>query len=322
MSLWKRILIAVAVVAVALSLLNASWIAGAQPGRLIVVAQRGIVQPARDPAQAGCDAARILPPEDNLYIENSLPSLYKATRLGADAVAVDVRRTRDGQMVLFRDSDLDCRTNGKGPLAARTLAELKALDIGYGYTADGGRTFPLRGRGIGGMPTVEEALREVWRSRIVFNLRGADPGDADALVAAFARAGVKIDAKHSFHGHPAVLARLKRLVPPAWTYGKADLASGCLADYKRTGWLGFVPGSCRDATVAVPIDGQWTLWGWPNRFQARLRGANARLMMFQAYRDGEIVGLQRPEQLAQVPRDFRGYVFIEDFHNVGRALQR
>ena len=22
---------------------------------------------------------------------------------------------------------------------------------------------------------------------------------------------------------------------------------------------------------AVPLDGQWTIWGWPNRFQARVR---------------------------------------------------
>ena len=322
MSLWKKILIIIAVIAVALSLINASWIAGAQPGRLVVVAQRGIVQPTVGSRQGGCDAARIRPPEENLYIENSLPSLYKATRLGADAVSVDVRRTRDGQMVLFRDPTLDCRTNGKGALADRTLAELKALDIGWGYTADGGRTFPLRGRGIGGMPTVEEALREVWRTRIVFNLRGTDPADADALVAAFSRAAVKIDDKYSFHGRPAVLARLKSLVPRAWTYGEAELESGCLADYKRIGWLGFVPASCRGATVAVPLNGQWTLWGWPNRFQARMGGAGARQVMFERYSGGEIVGLRRPEQLGEVPRDFRGHVFIEDFYNVGRALRR
>ena len=321
MSLWKKVLIAVAVLAVAFSLLNASWIAGAQPGRLIVVAQRGIVQPALRPEEGGCDAARIRAAEDNLYIENSLPSLYKATRLGADAVAVDVRRTRDGQAVLFRDATLECRTDGRGRLADRTLAELKALDIGHGYTGDGGRTFPLRGRGIGGMPTVEELLREVPRSGIVFNLPSGDPADADALLAALARAGAKIEGRFGFHGAPAVIARVKRLAPQAWAF-TGEALDDCIADYARTGWTGFVPASCKGATTAVPLDSPWTLWGWPNRLQSRLRGAGAKLLIFEAYRDGGIVGLTRPEQLDEVPRDFRGHLFIEDFHAVGRALQR
>ncbi len=36
--------------------------------------------------------------------------------------------------------------------------ELQALDIGYGYTADGGKTFPFRGKGINLMPTLDEVL--------------------------------------------------------------------------------------------------------------------------------------------------------------------
>ena len=37
-------------------------------------------------------------------------------------------------------------------------AELEALDIGHGYTADGGATFPFRGKAVGEMPTLGEAL--------------------------------------------------------------------------------------------------------------------------------------------------------------------
>lgn len=38
------------------------------------------------------------------------------------------------------------------------MAELKALDIGYGYTADDGATFPFRGKGVGLMPSIEEVF--------------------------------------------------------------------------------------------------------------------------------------------------------------------
>ena len=57
-------------------------------------------------------------------------------------------RSRDGR-------GLDCRTDGHGVTHDHTLAE---LDIGYGYTGDGGKTYPLRGRGVGMMPTLEEVL--------------------------------------------------------------------------------------------------------------------------------------------------------------------
>ncbi len=34
------------------------------------------------------------------------------------------------------------------------------------------------------------------------------------------------------------------------------------------------------------------------------------------------VGIERPEQLNEVPRSFRGYLWVEDIYNVGPALGR
>jgi len=324
MMIWKPLGLAIAGGAIALSLINASWIAPDPQGKLVLVARRGLAQrfPREAEAQGACTAARIAPvEEENRYIENSLPSYYKAVRFGADAIEVDVQRTRDNQIVLFRDQTLECRTDGKGRVGDQDLAALKRLDIGYGYTADGGKTFPLRGRGIGGMPTLEEALREVPAARLIFNFVSADPADADALVAAFGRAGVKIDKKFSFFGAPAVTARVRAMAPGAWTYGKAEL-QGCLGDYIKTGWTSFVPASCRNTTIAIPVDRQWAVWGWPNRFLARMAAANSKVMVLGPARGGEIVGLEAVEQIDDVPRDFRGYLWIEDFYTVGRAVQR
>ena len=324
MKVWKPLGLGIAGLAVTLSLINASWIAPDPKGQLVLVARRGL-GPQFTPDAAvdgGCTASRIAPPGDHLFIENSLPSLYKAMRLGAGALEVDVQRTRDGQVVLFRDETLECRTNGRGRVRDHDLAALKALDIGFGYTADGGKTYPLRGRGIGGMPTVEEALREVRTSRFVFRFVGRDPADADALVAAFARAEMKIDpARYSFTGDPTVAARVKALVPGAWTYGKAEL-EGCLSDYMRVGWTSFVPAACRNTTVAIPVDKQWAIWGWPNRFLARMADAGSKVMVLGPERRGEVTGLETVEQIDDVPRDFRGYLWIEDFSTVGRAVQR
>ncbi|MFN3389739.1 MAG: glycerophosphodiester phosphodiesterase family protein [Allosphingosinicella sp.] len=314
--------IGVAAVAVALSLTNASWIAGKPTGRLMVVAQRGIAQPLADGADPqACAAAQIQDPQGSLWIENSLASLYKSTRIGADAVEVDARRTADDRIVLFRDETLDCRTDGTGRVAEKTLAELKALDIGHGYTADGGATFPMRGRGIAAMPTLEEALRELRGVPLIVRFRGADPADADALVAEFARVGAKIDDGHGFYGDPRVLARLEQIAPGAWTFG-ADALGACLESYRKTGWTGVVPAACEATTVGVPTGAGFTVWGWPYRFFARMAGAGSKVLMYRAVEDGAIAGLDRPEQFDQVPRDFKGHVFVDDFGTMGPALRR
>ena len=322
MSRWKIFGIAVAVFAVAVSLLNASWLAPRPKGKLLLVAHRGLAQQfdREGVDNETCTATRIRKPE-HLFIENTVFSMQNAVRFGADAVELDVHPTTDGQMVVFHDWTLECRTEGKGPVRERTLAELKALDVGYGYTADGGKTFPLRGRGVGAMPTVEEVLQKLPTIRLVFNFKSKDPRDADGLAAAFRRAGVKIGDKYSFYGHPAVTGRMKQLIPGAWVYGKEQIKS-CLTDYLKLGWTGFVPASCQNSTVAVPLNYQWAIWGWPNRFLDRMEGANTKVIMFGDYQGGVIAGIERPEQLDRVPRAFKGYLWIEDFYTVGRALQR
>ncbi len=321
MKVWQWIGTGVAGFAVAVSVINASWIAPRSQKPLILVAHRGIAQQF-DRAGVGrdtCTATRIPPPEHD-FIENTLRSMSNARHFGADAIELDVHPTKDGQMVVFHDWTLDCRTDGKGPVRQKTLAELKKLDVGFGYTADGGRTFPLRGKGIGGMPTLEEALRETPRMRLFINFKSKDPRDADALVAAFRRAGVEIDGNFAFYGHPRVTARMKQLVPGAWTFWKGDMKA-CLTDYVKWGWTSFVPKSCHDTTVAVPLNYQWAIWGWPKRFIARMESVGTKVILMGPYEKGEIAGLERPEQLGKVPRDFRGFLWIEVFYNVGRALE-
>lgn len=64
--------------------------------------------------------------------ENTLASFAKAAELGCRMVEFDVRLSKDGVPVVFHDDTLDRRTDGSGPVAARSLAELKRLDAGAG----------------------------------------------------------------------------------------------------------------------------------------------------------------------------------------------
>jgi glycerophosphoryl diester phosphodiesterase len=64
--------------------------------------------------------------------ENTLRSVKRAIALGADWVEVDVRQSRDGQLVIMHDPQLERTTNGKGLLKDKTLSQLKKLDAGKG----------------------------------------------------------------------------------------------------------------------------------------------------------------------------------------------
>lgn len=311
-------LILIALACIALTLLNASLIAPEPPGRLTIVAHRGTAQLV-DAAAAGqaCPARHIRADAGHTYIENTIFSMRGAVAYGASGFLLDVQASGDGHAMIFRDAALDCRTDGTGRLADRPLAYLKRLDVGHGYSADGGRTFPLRGQGVGAMPTAAEAISAFPRAPLIFTLH--QPAAADALVAAFREARVPIGDRHGFAGSPEALARLRALTRAGWVLDR-QAGDACLADYRRFGWSGIVAGSCRGATVVVAPQGSWTLWGWPYRFLDRMAGAGVRTLMVADPAADAPAGLDQPDQLGEVPRDYRGLLLIDDMFDVGRSL--
>ena len=83
----------------------------APPGGLWIVAHRG---------------ARYAAPE------NTIAAYDAAAAVGADYIELDVRRTRDGQLVIMHDSTVDRTTNGHGSVAELTFEEIRKLGAGQG----------------------------------------------------------------------------------------------------------------------------------------------------------------------------------------------
>lgn len=71
--------------------------------------------------------------------ENSETSFRETAKLAVEQIEFDVQMSADGVPVIFHDTTLDRMTDGAGPMADRTLAELKALTIRGG----GGRILTL-----------------------------------------------------------------------------------------------------------------------------------------------------------------------------------
>ncbi len=84
--------------------------------------------------------------------ENSLAAIAHSIELGVDIVEVDVRKTKDGQLVLMHDAKVDRTTDGTGAVADLTLAEIKQLHLRLGV---GGTNAPVTNQRI---PTLEEVM--------------------------------------------------------------------------------------------------------------------------------------------------------------------
>ncbi len=306
-----------------LYLANASWLASPPRGMPRVVAQRGVSQTyvSSKLTEDSCTARSILPPSHPL-IDNTLPSIEAAMMAGADVVEMDLRVTRDRQFVLFHDDELTCRTDGSGRVSEHSVSELKTLDVGYGYTADQGKSYPLRGKGVGLMPTLAEVLQKYPGRRFLIQIKDGNPSVADDLVAYLRTHQLEAADRLTFFGATAPLRRLREMLPLVQTWS-AKSAAQCLTSYMATGWVGHVPRVCDKGIVIVPIDQANLLWGWPDRFLARMRGHHTEVMLIgklDSLATGQFSRLNTLQELSRVPAGFDGSIWTDRVTVIGPAV--
>lgn len=112
--------------------------------------------------------------------ENTLAAFDLGASFGPDALELDIQMTRDGEIVVLHDPTVDRTTDGHGPVAGFTLADLQRLDAGYRFTTDGGQTYPFRGQGIT-IPTLHEVFARFPEYLINIDLKEPIPGKEAAL---------------------------------------------------------------------------------------------------------------------------------------------
>lgn len=66
----------------------------------------------------------------SLYPENTLVSFRAALDLKLDLIEFDIRRTKDGHLIVCHDADIERTTDSKGLIREMTLEQLKAVDAG------------------------------------------------------------------------------------------------------------------------------------------------------------------------------------------------
>ena len=91
--------------------------------------------------------------------ENSLQAFQNCIAMGVDMIEIDLKMTKDNQLVIMHDNTIDRTTDGKGKVSDYTLAELRKFHLKNGL---GRVTFhPI--------PTLEEVL-ELTKGKILINI--------------------------------------------------------------------------------------------------------------------------------------------------------
>ncbi|MDH3437917.1 MAG: glycerophosphodiester phosphodiesterase [Betaproteobacteria bacterium] len=122
--------------------------------------------------------------------ENTLAAFSHAVEIGADILEMDVQRTADGAIVCLHDRAVDGTTDGRGRVETLTLDELRKLDAGHNWSANGGRTYPFRGKGIR-VPTLEEVFTRFPTTRMNIEMKYAEPTMAQPLCSLIRRSGME-----------------------------------------------------------------------------------------------------------------------------------
>ena len=313
----KLILSLLAFALVGLYLGNASWLVSSNSGERLILAHRGLYQTydSTGVERSDCTATRIHPPIHD-YLENSLPSIQAALDLGADIVEIDIHPTTDNEFVVFHDWTLNCRTDGEGVVREHDTVYLKSLDIGFGYTADGGETFPFRGKYIGAMPTLNEVLSAFPEAHFLINLKGGKIEESRLLTDYLLAHNFQNQTRLSVSGNGENVPEYAELNPKNITLSR-QRAIPCLKKYLLLGWSGYVPKECHNSYVPVPRNYRWLVWGWPNRFENRLRKVGSMSLLMGDHKKGA-EGAGAINDLDSIPKNFGGVVWTNRVDIIGQ----
>jgi glycerophosphoryl diester phosphodiesterase len=169
--------------------------------------------------------------------ENTRAAFAHAATLGVDGCELDVRLSRDGEVVVIHDATLERTTDADGLVSALTASELARVDAGHRFKPEDG--FPWRARGEG-VPRLADILADHPTLPFIIELKGTDPAVAEAATALVAAAGA-VD-RVCFGGFADVtLAAARRAQPTACTSAATEEIRRAL--YKSYVWwpLGRVP---------------------------------------------------------------------------------
>lgn len=107
----------------------------------------------------------------HLEPEHTMLAFEKSAQLGVDGFEIDIRLTKDEEIIVFHDATVDRTTEGFGSVSEMTLAEINALNHGYQFEDLTG-AFPYRDQKID-VVTLRELLESYPNMLINIDIKDA-----------------------------------------------------------------------------------------------------------------------------------------------------
>jgi glycerophosphoryl diester phosphodiesterase len=100
-------------------------------GSILFAGQTNIVYSQKAPIPKSKNAFVVISHRGNHVAaqENTLAAFQNAINVGADYVEIDLRTSKDSQLVIMHDATVNRMTNGIGKVSDLTWAELKQLKV-------------------------------------------------------------------------------------------------------------------------------------------------------------------------------------------------
>ncbi|OZG72991.1 hypothetical protein BTA51_13635 [Hahella sp. CCB-MM4] len=275
-----------------------------------VIAHRG-VHHTYDPAHLAndtCTAERIYPPTHELF-ENTLASMDAAFSAGADWVELDIHPTQDGHFVVFHDWTLDCRTDGQGVTREQTMEYLKTLDIGYGYTADGGNSYPLRGKGVGLMPTLTEVFQHFPKGKFLINIKSKDLVEAKLLGEFLNQYPPRQRQNLMVYGGTTQMLEHIALTTGISVWPSKPQIKECYETL--LGSEGQDLGVCTGRVFGGPLYLAERVPGWPEEFIDRVHAEGGEFI---------VMGIDSPEDMERLGDQYKGGIWTDRIELIGSKI--
>jgi glycerophosphoryl diester phosphodiesterase len=244
-----------------------------------VISHRGVHQTfPLDNLENDTCTAKIIDRPTHRFLENTIDSISEAFKYGADIVEIDIHPTTDNQLAVFHDWTIDCRTNGRGITHEQSMVDLKKLDLGAGYTADGGKTYPFRGKAIGLMPTLTEVLQAFPDRKLAINQKDKFTKTVQLVAKTLTEQPQLQPQNIYFFSGAKQFALLQTQVPAVQRIiPSRNEIKGCSLNYLGMLFSGKLPASCSSNAFAVPARYLKYIPGWPSLFLSQARQANLKV---------------------------------------------
>jgi glycerophosphoryl diester phosphodiesterase len=165
--------------------------------------------------------------------ENTLVAFDRGVAEGVDGLELDVRLSRDGEVMVCHDARLDRTCDATGAIADMTASELVRVDAGYRFTPGDG-TYPFRACGMT-VPTLRELLARYPAHPCIVEMKDDTPAMARAPVEVIREAGA-LDRVCLGSFSADVLRDARGLAPGTTSSGSRDEVCRAVI-CSRIGWL-------------------------------------------------------------------------------------